>query len=177
MMMQMLEAGGMPLLVDAHRPPDASNPQGYYEYAPVKRLLRDASWLDRAEGRAVKVVAPLVAALPADRRYAVILMQRPLEEVLRSQARMLARLEGARPEADDAARLRAALTSELAQCRAALAAAAHCALLEVAYHEAIAAPRAIADRVADFVAGTRRLDREAMAGAVSPALHRERGAR
>ncbi|MCA9511706.1 MAG: hypothetical protein KC560_13435, partial [Myxococcales bacterium] len=34
--MQMLAAGGVPLLVDDARPPDASNPRGYLEYAPVR---------------------------------------------------------------------------------------------------------------------------------------------
>ena len=173
MMMQMLGAGGMPLLIDAYRPPDESNPEGYFEYAPVKSILRETSWLDGAEGRAVKIVAPLVAALPTDRRYKVILMERPLEEILRSQARMLARLHGG-PDAGDTARLAAALASELEQCRAALAAAAHCELLAVAYHEAIAAPRAVAARVADFVGAAPALDLEAMAGAVSPRLQRER---
>lgn len=37
MMMRMLDAGGLPLLVDAERPPDTDNPLGYYEFAPVKR--------------------------------------------------------------------------------------------------------------------------------------------
>ena len=34
-MMQMLQAGGMPLLIDDLRPPDADNPNGYWEYEPV----------------------------------------------------------------------------------------------------------------------------------------------
>ena len=37
-MMQMLAAGGMPLLTDSERKPDADNPRGYCEWEPVKLL-------------------------------------------------------------------------------------------------------------------------------------------
>jgi hypothetical protein len=43
LMMQMLQAGGMPLLIDDLRMPDADNPNGYWEYEPVKRLQQDSS--------------------------------------------------------------------------------------------------------------------------------------
>jgi len=56
LMMQMLQAGGMPLLIDDLRPPDADNPNGYWEYEPVKRLQQDNSWIPKAEDKAVKVV-------------------------------------------------------------------------------------------------------------------------
>ena len=51
LMMQMLQAGGMPLLIDDLRMPDADNPNGYWEYEPVKRLQQDSSWIPKAEGR------------------------------------------------------------------------------------------------------------------------------
>ena len=56
--MQMLEAAGVPILADDVRAPDEDNPKGYYELEAVKRLTEDASFLDEAVGRAVKVVAP-----------------------------------------------------------------------------------------------------------------------
>ena len=40
LMMQMLVAGGIEALTDNVRTPDASNPRGYFEYAPVKRSRR-----------------------------------------------------------------------------------------------------------------------------------------
>ena len=63
-MMQMLEAGGIPLLVDDARPADADNPNGYAEYAPVMASARDVSWFDDAPGRAVKVIHALLRSLP-----------------------------------------------------------------------------------------------------------------
>lgn len=76
LMMQMLQAGGgrVALLTDEVRSRDEDNPRGYFEYEPVKRLQRDASWMAAAKGKAVKVVAPLLFYLPADYTYKVIFM-------------------------------------------------------------------------------------------------------
>src|SRR3990167_393038 len=86
LMMQMLRAGGMSLLIDDQRPADADNPHGYWEYEPVKRLQHDNSWLPQAEGKAVKVVSALLQYLPPRHTYKIIVMHRPMQEVLASQA-------------------------------------------------------------------------------------------
>src|SRR3569833_284119 len=44
MLMQMLAAGGVPVMSDGLREADEDNPRGYVEYEPVKNLLKDASW-------------------------------------------------------------------------------------------------------------------------------------
>jgi hypothetical protein len=84
LMMQMLAAGGIPALTDNLRPADESNPRGYFEFEPVKRLRSDRSWLDQARGHAVKIIHVLVRELPADGRfhYRLVLMKRPIEEIL-----------------------------------------------------------------------------------------------
>ena len=87
MMMQMLAAGGISPMTDEVRAADSDNPRGYYELEKVKHLRQDHTWLKDAVGKAVKIVHLLLMELPADRDYRVILMQRDLEEVLRSQAR------------------------------------------------------------------------------------------
>ena len=78
-MMQMLEAGGLRLLVDNIRKPDKDNPKGYYEYEKVKQIRTDISWLDEAEGKALKIVYSLLYDLPKNRNYKVIFMKRNLE--------------------------------------------------------------------------------------------------
>jgi len=45
MMMKILEAGGIPVLADHIRSADIDNPNGYYEFEPVKSTDEDASWL------------------------------------------------------------------------------------------------------------------------------------
>jgi hypothetical protein len=92
MLMRALAAGGIDLLVDDQRPPDESNRLGYFEFAPVKNLARDASWLEQSRGKAVKIVAPLLQYLPAKTRARVLVLHRPLAQVLASQEAMLSRL-------------------------------------------------------------------------------------
>ena len=76
MMMQMLAAGGIHPLADNIRQPDEDNPRGYYEFEQVKQVDRDTSWLDHAEGKAVKMVYRLLYDLPPDRVYRVVFMKR-----------------------------------------------------------------------------------------------------
>jgi hypothetical protein len=45
MMMQMLEAGGIPALKDDIREADTDNPRGYYEFERVKQVAHDQAWL------------------------------------------------------------------------------------------------------------------------------------
>jgi hypothetical protein len=99
LMMQVCEAAGIPVFTDGRRGADESNPQGYYEHAGVAGLLQDGDrgWLAGARGKVVKVVAPLLMALPEmvvgdGQRVRVVFMEREMEEILGSQAAMLGRL-------------------------------------------------------------------------------------
>jgi len=91
LMMQMLAAGGMTLLTDFKRQPDADNPRGYCEWEPAKQLPKEPHRIDEAEGKVVKVISQLLMSIPKDRQYEVIFMERPLPEVLASQEEMLRR--------------------------------------------------------------------------------------
>src|SRR5450432_3057856 len=91
LMMQMLAAGGMPLLTDQIRAPDQDNPRGYFEFERVKQIKRDQAWLGSAVGKAVKIIHLLLYDLPPNRNYRVIFMRRNIEEVLISQRKMLQR--------------------------------------------------------------------------------------
>ena len=64
LMMQILEAGGMPILKDDLREADADNPKGYYEFERVKQVAQDQAWLQNARGKAVKMVSALLLDLP-----------------------------------------------------------------------------------------------------------------
>ncbi len=171
LMMQMLVAGGLVPFADDARPADASNPRGYFEHARVKSLLSDASWVPEADGHVLKVVAPLLPRLPAGPAYRVVLMERPIESVLRSQTAMLSRL--GRPAASGAA-LRPVFERHLADARAWAARAGD--LLAVSHHDAVHSPESVAATVAAFVEGGTdlQLDRAAMAAVADPRLHRER---
>lgn len=95
MMMQILLAGGLRVLTDEVRQPDCNNPYGYFEYTPATRLFIDNSWLPKARGCALKIVAPLLTFLPtkvvsdSELPYRVIFMNRDLAAIIDSQYRML----------------------------------------------------------------------------------------
>lgn len=91
LVMKMLEAGGLPVLVDEVRTADIDNPKGYYEFERVKGLPDDTNWLPDADGKAVKMVSMLLYELPKDRSYQVIFMRRAMPEILASQKTMLLR--------------------------------------------------------------------------------------
>jgi len=175
LLMQMLAAGGMPVLCDGARPPDPDNPRGYYELAAVRRTSADPAWVERAAGRAVKVVHALVPALPRDRPYRVILVRRDLREVVASQESMLRR-RGAAPAGPTPARLAEIYAAQLDALVAWLRRTPGVAWLEVQHAGLLASPQSEAARVDRFLGGG--LDRDAMAAAVDPRLHRQRaGAR
>lgn len=171
LLMQMLAAAGVPVLVDDVRPPDANNPRGYYEYAPVRSIARDASFLPRARGKAVKVVAPLLAHLPVGERYVVLWIERDLDEVLASQAAMLAR--GGRASTGGAdPQLRTAFERALERARSELA-RREIEVCFVRHADALSSPKQVAEAICAFLGGA--LDAEAAAESVDRSLHRVRG--
>jgi hypothetical protein len=169
LLMQMLGAGGWPLLYDEERPADAHNPRGYFEFAPVRRLPAGAGWVAAARGRAVKVIHAQVAALPAGFDYRVILLRRDLREVVASQDAMLPAGAG---ETLPAARLAQIFAAQLRGLEAWLAAQPGFRLLRVEHAALLADPCAAAHAVSRFLGGG--LDVAAMAAAVDPALRRQR---
>ncbi len=182
MLMQMLAAGGMGVLSDGRREADEDNPRGYFEFEQVKNLLpaknQDAKWLFEARGRAIKIVAPLLAALPPDLPCRAILIERDLDEVLDSQQRMLLRRN--RPPHNRAApampqrrlMLKEEYTRTLGRVKAMLARRPGTQLLVLEHGDTISDPLLAAGKVNKFLGGG--LDVVKMAAAVAPNLHRNR---
>ena len=174
LLMQMLAAGGLDVLSDQSRLADEDNPRGYLEFEPVKNLMRDAKWLLEARGKAIKIIAPLLAALPAGLHCRVILCERDLDEVLDSQERMLlhrGRLPAATPKRRRM--LKEEYQRTLGRAKAMLARRPGTHLLVVEHRSTISNPLAIAERINRFLGGG--LDAGRMAAAVDPSLHRSRG--
>jgi len=175
MIMQMLQAGGLPILADDTREADEDNPRGYLEYAPAKRLHQNATWLSEARGKAIKVVAPLLKGLKHGLSYRVIFVERNIEEVIASQKALLERQgkRGARLSDPDLARVlgRQVTTGKRILAQKGIP------VLCLRHDHCIRHPWSAAERVRDFLG--RHLCVEAMAGVVDPALyrHRQRGER
>ncbi len=171
LMMQMLADGGIEVVTDHVRTPDTDNPRGYYEFEPVKRTKQDPSWVPGARGKAVKMVSQLLYDLPPGERYRVIFMERDLDEVLASQAKMLERLGR---QAGPAEPMKRAFTTHLERLNEWLGRQPHMAVLRVRYRELVQGPAEQAARVREFLGG--RPDAGRMAASVDPALYRNRKA-
>jgi predicted AlkP superfamily phosphohydrolase/phosphomutase/Flp pilus assembly protein TadD len=171
LMMQMLESGGVEVLADDQRTADDDNPRGYLEWEPIKQLPSRPELLLEADGKAVKIVSPLLPYLPRRHRYRVIFVDRPLDEVIASQLKMRAnRSEASLPEVE---RLRQALAKHRDSILALLQRTPNVATLIVRYPDLIARPALWSSRVAEFLAD--RVTRtERMAAAVRPELYRNR---
>ncbi len=173
LLMQMLGAGGLPLLVDGRRPPDRHNPRGYFEFDLVRRRGAEEAWIGRARGRAVKVVVPRVLELPRGGPYRILFLHRSAAEVAASQAAML---EGAvEPGAGlPPSRVAEVLLALRDRVRAGLADRPDMRILDLEHREVLLSPRREAGRIARFL--DLDLDLAAMVACVEPELARHTAA-
>jgi len=173
MMMKMLDMGNMPLLIDNIRTADTDNPRGYYEFEPVKTMESDNSWLEKARGRAVKIVSPLLEhlALDVNLRYKIIFMIRKIDEVLASQRKMVERLNKGGDAIKDNT-LKQNYASHLDKTKKLLAENKHIDVIYINYSDVISDPLEVSETVSRFL-GT-DLNTEKMAMAIDQSLYRQR---
>ncbi len=186
LLMQMLEAAGLPIAQDGVRPCDPDNPRGYYELSAAKRLQSDARFLEGCRGRVVKLVAPLLLELPPQTACRLLFVERDLGEILASQRAMLER-QGKPVSAANDPGLARGFESVLARCRAWLARESGPPTLFVAHRALVDSPGQCVSRIARFLEQTAEGSRApahavaaararaAMAHVVDPALYRQRG--
>ncbi len=175
LMMQMLHAGGMPILTDGERRADPDNPEGYYEWEAIKKLRRQPEILRQAEGCALKVITALLPALPRRHRYKVIFMDRPIAEVVASQGKMIAR-RGKKAPATDPARMARMLEAHRDTILQSLERGQNFELLKIPFGELVRAPEEFIPRLVEFVGRERLPHAAAMAAVTRPELHRNRAA-
>ncbi len=170
MMMRAMQAGGLPVLADGLREADEDNPHGYFELELVKKTLHDGTWIAGARGKVVKVIARLLVDLPAGERYKIVFMRRDLDEVLRSQRKMLER-RGEPPGPPDE-EMRSLLLGHIFETEDWLRARPEMETLYVSYNRMVVEPRPQAERINRFFGGT--LDVDEMVAAVDASLYRQR---
>ncbi|MCB9195864.1 MAG: alkaline phosphatase family protein [Flavobacteriales bacterium] len=152
MMMQILDAAGVPLLTDGKREADISNPKGYYEFEKVKKLMVDKSWLSEAKGKGVKIIAQLLPFLPANYNYKIIFMKRNMLEVLASQNVMLGKDKN--PEGKEkvfSARLHDTFQAQLSKIDLWIESQANVEILEVNYSDIIENPEEEFNAILSFL--------------------------
>lgn len=175
LMMQMLQAGGVKILTDGERGPDTDNPKGYLEWEPIKTVRTQPDLLDAdgLDGCAIKCISMLLPHMPLKHNYKVIFMTRPIDEVVRSQNKMVERLgtKGAEMEIDQLAR---SLTNHRNETRTWLARVPHMQFLELDYPSVLRDPAAAIARLVDFLGADRLTAAEAMAAVIDHSLHRQK---
>lgn len=169
--MQMLQAGGIPILTDGIRQPDQDNPRGYMEWEPVKMLRSGSDWLESATGHAVKMVHLLLPELPTHLQYRILFMRREMSEILASQQAMLDRLgkkgSGISPE-----ELAKAYQAQIERVMNWLSASANIRVQEVSYADLVTDAEPVILAIQTFLGC--ELDQTAMRAAVDPNLYRNR---
>ena len=173
MLMQMLEKGGMPIVTDKTRTPDEDNPRGYHEFERIKELdrTRNKSWLQNYRGQVIKTISFLLQDLPLNLNYQVLFMRRNIDEVLRSQNKMLERNGTAGTVVSDE-KMRLNYELHLKKVYYRLGRTPNFQVLYLDYPAIIEDPLREARRISAFLG--RHLDVEAMAGAVEAGLYRNR---
>lgn len=173
MTMKMLEAGGIPVLIDGIRTADHSNPKGYYEFEPVKELDKGGrlAWLPEARGKAVKIISFLLTYLPETYDYRVVFMERDLDEVIASQDKMLIS-RGEEPNGDGGEEMMKAYATHLKKVDRFLASRRCFATLRLPYRAVVERPSEEARRIGEFLGG--RLDVARMAQVADRELYRNR---
>ncbi|MEN0005474.1 MAG: alkaline phosphatase family protein [Bacteroidota bacterium] len=170
MLMQMLAAGGMPVLMDNARPAYEHNPKGYYEYEAVKQTKKDRAWMDKAAGKAVKVTVPILPHLSLKRRAKVLFIEREITEVLLSQDKMLGKAPAT--EATYNWSLAQAFEKLIKKAKHRLNDRTNFATLYLKYDEIVQHPQKAAEAIVNFLDSP--LDTQAMARAVDRDLYRNR---
>jgi hypothetical protein len=171
MMMQALEAGGIPILTDNIRKSDEDNPKGYFEFEPVKKTKDDPSWVMQAVGKAVKMVYRLLYDLPHDYEYRVIFTNRNMAEIMASQRAMLERTgqQGANIGDEKLVQL---FEKDLKKIDGWVREQENFSMTTIGYKDMVREPLPQCRRVNDFLGN--RLDVDKMASAVDASLYRNR---
>ncbi len=172
MMMKILEAGGIPLLIDGLRTADSDNPKGYYEFERVKKLKEgDTAWLPDARGKAVKIISALLQFLPGGCDYRVVFMRRNIGEVLASQRKMLIN-RGSDPNLVHDDKMAVLFQKHLKQTEAWVKSTPGVQYIFMDYNRMLSDPEPHLRQLNRFFGG--KLNMDSMAAAIDPDLYRQR---
>jgi len=91
LMMQMLEAGGFPVVYDNSRKADDNNPKGYYEIKKgkiINELEKYSLDFNKYDGKCIKITSYGLGYIP-NGKYMIIYMERNIDEILDSTQKMI----------------------------------------------------------------------------------------
>lgn len=170
MLMQILQAGGVPMAFDTEsRPPDENNPKGYFELEGgkiINKLMNGDFPLSNYKGEFIKITAFGVKFLPPG-NYDVIYIQRNIDEVLASMEKMAKIQDDKREETRDSfIKLNNMIVSTIKKREDMNA-------LFVSYNDIVRDPQTYIKEIHDFL-GSREFDLNEMIGSVDKSLYRNK---
>ena len=167
MIMQVLEAGGLPVAADGKRKPDENNPKGYFEVEGIiDKIKAEPRRILDFEGKVLKVIAyGLQFLLPGD--YSIIYVERNIEEVLDSMEKMMAAKDEEREKTKKAfIKLNEKTKEEITKRK-------DMRILFIDYNQVLLNPRENLEKIYRFLKNE-NLDLERMIAAVDKNLWRQR---
>jgi hypothetical protein len=171
MMMRILAEGGLPVVTDELRRADSDNPNGYFEFETVRQMAEgNVTWLENAQGKAVKVISALLEYLPPKYSYRIIYLERDLQEVLASQHKMLEH-RNEKPTANDA-EIELQIQQHMSVMKPWLVRQPNMEVLFVNYNALMKNPERYCEQISEFIALP--LDQNRMRAVPDPHLYRNR---
>lgn len=175
LMMQMLQLGGMQTKTDQKRKPDDDNPAGYFEWEEIQQVGRKPQVMDEPglDQMAIKAVTAILPQLPYQHYYEVIFMDRPIQEVVISQQKMVSRLQTQGSEIGTADLARE-LATHRSLCLQWLQQHPRADVLVVRYQDLLTDSEATIQTIVDFLGSDRLPNASQMRQAIRHELYRNR---
>jgi LPS sulfotransferase NodH len=167
MMMQILEAGDIPISFNDSRQPDEHNPKGYYELENGKIIskLKSGSFpLNCYKGTFIKVTAYGLRYLPFG-KYKVIYMERNIDEVVNSMDAMRGKYSDKEESKEIYKRLNKSVKSDMMNRN-------DIDMITISYNDIIKNPKINIKKVSNFL--NVKVDVEKMIDVIDDSLYRHR---
>lgn len=170
LLMQILQAGGFPLSFDTvSRPPDVSNPRGYFELEGgkiINKLMDNSFPLPDYKGMFIKITAFGLKFLPPG-RYKIVYSLRNIDEIMDSMEKM------AKVKDDNREETKLTFTKLNEMIKKIIIERDDCEVIWADYNKIMLAPEENIKSIYDFI-GTPDADLKAMIDSVDSTLYRNR---
>jgi len=177
--MQMLESGGLEVVVNEMKKANEHNPNGYYEHRRIMSVNRQTpvpyseSFIEELERKCIKVYAGYLRLLPTENfHYKIVFVERDLEEIWMSRRKMNKQRLGNNDTAFFAVQRREKMKRVIESVKKWDAKHDNVKMLYVNYKDIIEAPLEQATKIKAFLQCN--LDEEKMTAAVAPRLYKEK---
>jgi hypothetical protein len=169
MLMQILLAGGVPVVFDSSRSVDENNPKGYYEIEGgkiINKLMDGTFPLHEYKGKFIKITSYGLKYLPSG-NYKIIYSERNIEEILDSMEKMANIKDNTREETKESFIKLNNMIKNLLGNREDIE------VLLVNYNDILSNPSTNIERIHDFL-DLADIDLERMIDTVDKKLYRQR---